>query len=194
MLRARPTSWFELITSRSQLALALQALVATGAAELQANSLEFSQPVLPHLQRFSDAFHELEQDCAPCWPRERGDSGIVLGNPTAVLEETLALLQDWARRVRSLIDGLQACAARKTELGHIARLGDSVGGGPLLPGLSGSEARLLSRAICFVPEPAAGQIGASEVLVEVYPTGARYPSSPSSTTCAWRISRSGWPR
>ena len=60
MLRPRPTTWFELLVGRGQYALAMQKLAASGAAQLEGRPLAQNEPILPKLDAFFAAFHDLE--------------------------------------------------------------------------------------------------------------------------------------
>jgi V/A-type H+/Na+-transporting ATPase subunit I len=153
MLRPRPTTWFELLTSRQHFALAMQVLAASGAAQLEARPLAGSEPVLPRLEEFFAAFHALAADYGGYWPEARGHAGLALENPIAVLEETLARLESWAQAADRIIADIRACEARLGELALIGELVEAVPGHLPLARLGAGGGRLVDHAIFFLPAP-----------------------------------------
>ncbi|GGD43607.1 V-type ATPase 116kDa subunit family protein [Sinisalibacter lacisalsi] len=153
MLRPRPTTWFELLTSRQHFALAMQVLAASGAAQLEARPLADSEPVLPRLEEFFAAFHALEADYGGYWPAARGHAGLVLENPIAVLEETLDRLESWVKAADPIIASIRACEARLGELALIGELVEAAPGHLPLARLGAGGGRLVDHAIFFLPAP-----------------------------------------
>ncbi len=171
MLRPRATTWFELLTSRRHFALAMQTLAATGAAQLEARELDGSQPVLPRLDEFFNAFHALEAAYGAYWPAARGHAGHGLDNPIAVLDETLARLTGWAREADPIIAEIRACEARRGELELIAALIEAAPPGVPLGRLGEARSRLLEHAVYFLPTPGAELPEMDNVLYDLFPAG-----------------------
>lgn len=173
MLHPRPTLWFELVTTRRDLSLAMQALAASGSVELAAQPFEGARPVLPRLERFFDAFHALERDFGVWWPAGRGDAGVVLDNPIAVLEDTVGALDRWAEAARPLIERIQAASARRTELDLVARLLASLPAAMPLGRSSGGGAGRIARSAWLLPAALAEGFDTGAVVAEIYPSGDR---------------------
>ncbi len=172
MLRPRPTTWFELLVGRGQYALAMQKLAATGAAQLEGRPLERHAPILPKLDDFFAAFHELEANYAPFWPDTRGHAGLVLEDPIAVLDETLEGLRNWAKAAEPLIVQQRHCSARLANLAMVARLVAAMPDTRPLAELAYIDSDLLEHAIFFVPDPDLvldDAISDTGELLEVYP-------------------------
>jgi V/A-type H+-transporting ATPase subunit I len=169
MLRPHPTTWFELLTSRQHFSLAMQTLAASGAAQLEARRLDTHESVLPHLEDFFAAFYKLEADYGAYWPVARGHAGLVLENPIAVLDETLARLKDWAREADPIIADIRAGEARHGELELIARLVECAPPGMPLARLAGARSHLLEHAIYFLPAPLPLPPELDNVLHEYFP-------------------------
>jgi len=169
MLRPRATTWFELLTSRQDFALAMQTLAASGAAQLEARPIAESEPVLPRLDGFFAAFRELEADYGAYWPVARGHAGLVLENPIEVLDDTIARLTDWAEAADPEIATIRACEARLSELALIADLVAFAPVGIPLARLSEARSRLLDHAIFFLHEPVPDPPEVDNVLYEVFP-------------------------
>ncbi|SMH54122.1 V-type ATPase 116kDa subunit family protein [Maritimibacter sp. HL-12] len=170
MLRPRPTTWFELLTSRQHFALAMQVLAASGAAQLEARPLAGSEPVLPRLEEFFAAFHALEADYGGYWPEARGHAGLALENPIAVLEETLARLESWAQAADRIIADIRACEARLGELALIGELVEAVPGHLPLARLGAGGGRLVDHAIFFLPAPVPDLPDIGAAFSELFPT------------------------
>ena len=74
MLRPRPCNWFELITSRDDLAAVLAALADTGAVELQTHERRGAPLVVGGAaMRALERFHELARIHRGRWPAARTD-------------------------------------------------------------------------------------------------------------------------
>jgi len=192
MLRPRPTTWFELLTSRQHFALAMQVLAASGAAQLEARPLAGSEPVLPRLEEFFAAFHALESAYGGYWPAARGHAGLVLENPIAVLEETLARLHGWAGSADPIIAEIRACEARARELALIGELVEAVPGAVPLARIGATGARRVEHAVFFLPAPVHELSDLGEAFSELFPTerGAFLvvlADKPSMTTLAERM-------
>lgn len=170
MFRPRPTTWFELLTSRGQFARTMQTLAAHGVAQLEASPYEGSEPVLPRLDGFFAAFRELEAQYGAYWPDARGHAGAMLENPIEVLEETLEKLSGWAERADPVVSDLRACEARLGELELIGKLVEAVPAGTPLHHLTETQARLLEHAIYFLQGPEVELPEIEDVLFDVFPS------------------------
>ena len=123
MLRARATSWFEVITSHGDLGRVMQALADTGAVELEARPLEGMQPVLPQLDGFFDEFEALEKKYGAYWPEVPHALRHPGEDPAELLGRILSCLRLWAERAGPAIEESQRL---ETEAGELVLLRDLV--------------------------------------------------------------------
>ena len=69
-LRPEPARWFELLTSRQELTLALETLARTGSIELETHSDSRAMLNLPDLRDRMDEYDRLARRYHPYWPRK----------------------------------------------------------------------------------------------------------------------------
>ena len=116
MMRPRPARWFEALVARDDCTLALAALAATGAVELEARSgakLPGSfLAIRPALARFAD----FQLRYGAYWPATGLAASTFPEPPGETLERGLALLDRWANDAEPLIRTLQANEAERSEL------------------------------------------------------------------------------
>ena len=168
MLRARATRWFEVITTRRDMAGVMQALAGTGAVELEARPLEGLQPVLPQLDEFFKEFEAQKKAYGAFWPvvtvaRRHPDE-----EPGAMLGRIKGTLEEWERQARPEIE---TCQRLETVAGELALLGDLVAaaGGYPFAGLPGEGEGILDRAMFYVKTAPKAEPDAEGVLALGYP-------------------------
>lgn len=113
MLRPRPCNWFELITSRDDLAAVLAALADTGAVELQTHERRGAPLVVGGAaMRALERFHELARIHRGRWPAARTDGAPRIADPAATLAAGMARIEAWRSAAEPLIAESNARTAR----------------------------------------------------------------------------------
>ncbi|MGD2113393.1 MAG: V-type ATPase 116kDa subunit family protein [Gammaproteobacteria bacterium] len=143
-LRPARARWFELLTTRDDLTLAVEALAGTGSIELETHSGTQTVLSLQNLQQRMEAFNRLAQRYRPYWPQTELRPGTVPGRPGAVFDAAMQNLRAWEQAARPLILRLESLAGEQMELrlldtmlrhmtddildfGLLARQGESLG-------------------------------------------------------------------
>ncbi len=151
MMRAQPASWFEILAARDDATLALAALAATGAVELEAENTLALHPALAALRPLLEEFARLEVRYGAYWPRSGLQPSPLPEAPAIALERSLAAIRAWAPQAEPLIVALQRGDAERAELTLWQRLLAEFGSSPIdFTRLAGAgpvlEARLFSFA------------------------------------------------
>jgi V/A-type H+-transporting ATPase subunit I len=116
MIRPRPARWFELLTARDDATLALGALAATGAVEIEARPVTALPEEFAEIAPLVAQFVEIESRYRPYWPRTRERCSPFPERPAVALERALAKMRAWIAEAEPLIAGLQRAEAERTEL------------------------------------------------------------------------------
>jgi len=114
-LRPARARWFELLTTRENLATAIEALAATGSIELETRSTTHSAFSLQNLQQKMEEFNRLARRYQPYWPQQRRPARVH-GKPVVVLDAALRKLREWEAAARPLVHKLEALANEQAEL------------------------------------------------------------------------------
>jgi len=150
MLRAQATLWFELITTHEDFARVMQGLARSGAAHLEAKPLKGAKPVLPKLGPFFEEYGEMLKRYGSIWPVAHPNVQASLEDPSAVLDNTIKTLHDWAQQADPLIATQQALTTKRSDLKMVEMLISNTGSGfPISPS-SDSESQLLSHTVYFL--------------------------------------------
>jgi V/A-type H+-transporting ATPase subunit I len=115
-LRPARARWFELLTTREHLTLAIETLAATGSIELETHSSLHAAFSLKNLQEKMEEFNRLAYRYQPYWPQVRLQPAAVPGKPVAVLDAALLKLRQWEMAARPLILDLESMLNEQTEL------------------------------------------------------------------------------
>jgi len=107
MIRPRPARWFELLVARDDTTLALVALAATGAVELETREGKALPPSFDDLRPLLQRFRELGLRYRAYWPEDGLRASVVPEPPLAALQRCVARLQAWAAAAEPLIRTLQ---------------------------------------------------------------------------------------
>lgn len=154
MLRPANATWFELLTPREQLELALRCLAATHRVELQAHGEESAAHLVPQLRAAVDEYHGLAQRYQPYWPtavaRPVGERALET-IPKQALERLLA----WVAGADALTARLQQLALERSHLELVEELLRTAAWLPDLSLFSHPGALLASRVYLLVPASAA---------------------------------------
>ena len=118
MIRPRAARWFELLVARDDTTLALEALAATGAVELETRSGATLPPSFDDLRPLLQRFRELGLRYGAYWPQDDLHPSVVPEPPTAALQRCVTRLEAWAIEAEPLIRTLQDGDA---ELADLAR-------------------------------------------------------------------------
>ncbi len=118
MIRPRPARWFELLVARDDTTLALEAMAATGAVELEARSGAVLPAAFADLGPLLPQFAELATRYRSFWPREGLRPSAVPEPPRDTLQRSLERIRAWALDAEPLIRRLQAAAAESEQLQH----------------------------------------------------------------------------
>jgi V/A-type H+-transporting ATPase subunit I len=172
-LRPASARWFELLTGREQLELALRTLAGTGQVELQAHVVVSQPQLLPQLRAAVDEYHHLAQAYRPYWPPPAA-AGAYQERPLELIASgALARLSTWTQAAAPLVAWLQQEAAQRSELREIQGLWSADATLPDL-GLLDRAAPSLSGRI-YAMDPATPTPAGSEALtVRVEHEGQSY--------------------
>ncbi|MBL8326795.1 MAG: hypothetical protein JNJ89_17720 [Rubrivivax sp.] len=116
MIRPRPARWFELLVARDDTTLALEALAATGAVELETRPGTALPPSLAELPPLLAHFDGLAQRYQAWWPSEGLVPSTFPESPLATLQRCLDHLQAWAAAAEPLIRRTQEVQAELAEV------------------------------------------------------------------------------
>jgi V/A-type H+-transporting ATPase subunit I len=145
-LRSTTAQWFELLTSREELGVALDCLARTRSVQLQAYSRGESRLPLGDLRRVLDDFEALARRFRPWWPAA---SRCVVDTEHALLDAPAAALErlrEWSRAAEPIVAELEALALEREELAALARLCRAAGDAlPRLDRLAAAGPVLASR-------------------------------------------------
>lgn len=147
MIRPQPARWFEILTPRDDVTLALAALAGTGAVELEAKSASGLPQTLEAIRPALAEFNNLALRYRVYWPHAGLAPSAFPEAPAAALARTIERIRAWAPQTEPVIVELQRLEAEAGELALwrklLARIGQSAidfthlaGSGPLV------EARL----------------------------------------------------
>jgi V/A-type H+-transporting ATPase subunit I len=115
-LRPAQARWFELLTTRENLAPAIEALAATGSIELETRSSTHSAFSLQNLQVKMEEFNRLARRYQPYWPHKLQRPAGVHGKPVVVLDAALRKLREWEAAARPLVLSLESLGNEQMEL------------------------------------------------------------------------------
>ncbi len=116
MFRSVPTRWFELLTTREELARAVETLASTRAVELETHSGATAPLAAPDLRARLEEYAYLARRYRPYWPPARHRSGGTPALPAETLDEALARLHAWRDDAGAPVAELERLRAEGTEL------------------------------------------------------------------------------
>ena len=143
MIRPKPARWFEILAARDDATLALEALAATGAVELEARASAVLPAALADLRPQLSEFADLSSRYRPYWPHTTAKASAFPEPPAVTLKRSLEHLRAWAVDAEPVIQQLQRGEAERAELllwrRVLVTIGESVidfarlaGAGPVL--------------------------------------------------------------
>jgi V/A-type H+-transporting ATPase subunit I len=122
MLRPWPCRWFELITTRDDLAALLEALARAGAVELQTHEQRAAPLVIAGTQHTLERFRELARIYHSHWPPPRAAGTARMADPAATLAARLAQVEAWCRLADPLIAEAERQSLALMTLADLGRL------------------------------------------------------------------------
>ncbi len=130
MIRPHPARWFELLVARDDTTLALAALAATGAVELEARSGALPPDGFADLRPLLQQFDALAQRYRAFWPADRLQASAFPEPPQVSLRRSLETVRAWALQAEALILRWQQAEGQRAELARwravVAQLDDGV--------------------------------------------------------------------
>ncbi|MEW6648407.1 MAG: V-type ATPase 116kDa subunit family protein [Pseudomonadota bacterium] len=102
-LRPQPARWFELLTAREDLTLAVETLARTGAVELETHSETATPLVLPDLRGRLEEYNRLAQHYQRYWPQDELRPSNLPGRPVDTLNHALLRLYAWRDAADTLV-------------------------------------------------------------------------------------------
>ncbi len=130
-MRPRPARWFEVLVARDDTPIALAALAATGAVELEARAGAALQATFADLRPLLARYGELARRHAAYWPQEGLVPSRVPEPPATALGRALESLERWAAEAEPLIRAMQAVTEEQQRLQAWQRVFDALDGSPL---------------------------------------------------------------
>ncbi|RIA56147.1 V-type ATP synthase subunit I [Dichotomicrobium thermohalophilum] len=150
-LRPVPAHWFELVTTREELASVLDALARTGAVQLETFSRS-AEALFPEGVRDElSAYNDLAKDYRTYWPEPEQMAPARMPEPDKVVAEGVKTLKAWAEEADPTIADLEELNNRKRELKRLHGL--LAGAEEPLPDLSrlGTTGPELSARVYLLP-------------------------------------------
>jgi len=115
-LRPMPARWFELLTSKDDLAKAVEVLARTESVELETHSDEVARIHLPDLQDQLEEFNRMSRRYHAYWPEGDFVSSAVAGSPEKVLGNALRHLKAWESDASVFIQKYESLIAERRDL------------------------------------------------------------------------------
>lgn len=131
MIRPQPARWFEVLAPRDDVTLALAALGATGAVELESKLASSLPESLVAARPLLVEFANLASHYRTYWPSAGLTPAAFPETPGATLARTIERIDAWAPQAEPVIVALQRAEAELGELGLWRRLLESMGRSPI---------------------------------------------------------------
>jgi V/A-type H+-transporting ATPase subunit I len=138
-MRPRPARWFELLVAREDTTLALEALAATGAVELETRAGASLPPGLADLAPLLAQFNDLAQRYRAFWPTDGLHPSSLPEASGAALQRALERVRAWAVEAEPLIRSAQQADTAQAQARDWHAVLAQLGYGP-------TEARRLAQA------------------------------------------------
>jgi V/A-type H+-transporting ATPase subunit I len=117
-MNMRPVSarWFELLTTRDDLACAVQTLARTGSVELETQSGTDSRFNMPDLQQRMEEYNRLSRLYHAYWPVVEIDASSAPGRPVRIVDRALNRLRAWVHDAAPVVQQIEAQLGEQSEL------------------------------------------------------------------------------
>jgi V/A-type H+-transporting ATPase subunit I len=116
MIRPEPARWFEILAARDDAAVALEALAATGAIELETKPSAVLPAALADLRPLLQRFAEFAVRYQAYWPQGKSRRSAFPEPPATTLTRCLSRIGAWAVEAEPVIRQLQRGAEERAEL------------------------------------------------------------------------------
>jgi len=168
-LRPQPAHWFELLTAREDLTLAVETLARTGAVELETHSETATPLVLPDLRGRLEEYNRLAQQYHRYWPQDELHPSDLPGRPVDTLNNALRHLYAWRDAADTLVRRSEALHGELYELEMLREMLQAQGDTPLnLRLLPGSGPALAARLFVLPPRTRITQLPAAILNTTVH--------------------------
>lgn len=127
MIRPQPARWFEAVVARDDAFLLLEALAASGCAEIEWHVGDAPDALQANL-RLKD-FADLARRFRAYWPAPHLRGAAECKAPAIAFEEAVAALRRWSAEAAPVIAALQARTAAQAELDIVERVVNALDGG-----------------------------------------------------------------
>ena len=152
MIRPRPARWFEALVARDDATLALEALAATGAIELEARPRAELPAALADVRPQLAQFTELAQRYRAYWPTTGLAPSPFPAPPPLTMQRALARIRAWAEAAEPAIAELQAIDAELVLLARWQSVLQALGEAPFpFDRLAGVDDVRVARLLVFPP-------------------------------------------
>jgi V/A-type H+-transporting ATPase subunit I len=121
-IRPVRTRWFEMLTSRDDLAVALEALAKTERVELETHSETHARLNLNDLQKRMDEYSRLARRYHPFWPDTDRETPTTTGRPSDILDAALHHLRRWEKQAEPLVIRLETLTSEQDELEALSEM------------------------------------------------------------------------
>jgi len=115
-LRPEAARWFEMLTARADLTLAVETLAATGSIELETHSDSRARLNLPDLRDRMDEYNRLARRYQPYWPQPEMRSSFVPASPIRLMDRALQRLRTWEDEAAPRVHHLESLTGEQSDL------------------------------------------------------------------------------
>ncbi|MGD2112069.1 MAG: V-type ATPase 116kDa subunit family protein [Gammaproteobacteria bacterium] len=150
-LRPDRARWFELLTPREDLAVALEALARTGSVELETRSETHARLDLADLRERLEVYGSLERRYHDYWPPPDLSTPGTPGRPSNILDAALQTLRRWEVQAAPLIQQLESLGSQRADLALLVSLLERTELDALDLALFATSGPLLQRRVYVLP-------------------------------------------
>jgi V/A-type H+-transporting ATPase subunit I len=114
----RPVSarWFELLTTRDGLAVAVETLARTGSVELETKSGTEAHFNMPDLQQRMEEYSRLSRRYHAYWPEIELDPSSAPGSPVRIVDKALTHMRAWVHDAAPTVQDIEAQRGEQHDL------------------------------------------------------------------------------
>jgi len=114
----RPVSarWFELLTTRDDLTVAVETLARTGRVELETQSGIEARFTMPDLHQRMEEYSRLSDRYHAYWPKIELDTASAPGSPVRIVDGALKQLRAWVHDAAAVVQDLEAQLGEQHDL------------------------------------------------------------------------------
>ena len=121
-IRPAHARWFELLTSRDELTLAVETLARTGHVELETQSGTRTNFNLQALKARMEEYNRLARQYQSYWPPSEAQSDRLPDRPDRILDSALRRIQSWERQASPLVLRLETLFREQADLQLLAEM------------------------------------------------------------------------